>query len=686
MQTELQSNAARLTTRQEEIVERLQLILASLERGQSQQPLTQSCRRLRARADQQHVLQLSVVAVTRSSLGSLLTWFGANAQQVSQLAQMSADSLLRWHTGGKGVAEKSPWGHLNVLAAHVDGLCQAEPDRFQAFCSHGQLLLLATDSQEWPAPEAAAVLNELLTCFPVVLPVRLGEPAADWRSCERLSFPPDQQVLPELVLPADRKCWLQDSQHPTRRGLWLRSTLAATETTVASTASRLEREGRYVSERLADLDSEEPAARSHRSRKEDKRPDAIRKFATTGLSDLEDRVNLENERLVQPLGGLSHLVRDAAHRIRLEDLSREVSVTAIRLRLRSHQVSSYNRKIVDALQGQLRTDLGKMDAELTRLEADVQTQFDEAYGEKPDLRLSRLEFQRVWERVENLIDVGEEATIELPRRTIFELMGAGRQKVFFLIMFIALLGRMGIDEQVLRGFLPPDLAPALIGWLKAGFMVVLFSTCLGAMFNALLTWREEKVEQTGRELGRIRETLIGDAQKAVELIQKEKRNVMRGYFKSLQDDLGEWLTHSAQSQAAREEAAAERRQRELQQIRDALHQRQRELATAGQNVQTLKHAVSQLRTDCQSMIEAALAPPHSGEVLRALQPTRQEGSLPPPEAEPIPPPVSQPEATDPAKSRRPRASAPGAPGGERSAVTSTFAQRRAARQQSRPSS
>ncbi|QDV43390.1 hypothetical protein Enr13x_32460 [Stieleria neptunia] len=547
-------------------------------------------------------MNLSVVAVGNTPLDRVIAWLGADAKQIKTVAKNRDCPMLRWRADF-GETPQAPM--LHVLAARVDALSEGQSHRMQCFCDHGQVLVIVSAENTGQNADEIAVLNGLLQRFPSAQPVILtsDESSIDW--VQSLDSPKSLHWLPMITASGTGDPeWLRKPEDSIRRALAYRSDFSAIDVVLCKTAEKIESEKRSIGDQLHSMtDREEPAVRMQRGRRDDKRADCIRRVAVDGLNELDERISLENERLVQPLGGLSRLARDTANRIRVEDLTREVSSQAIRLRLRSHQVASYNRKLVDALQGQLRADLGKMDTHLREMESEMNSQFRHQYGAESRVALTRLDFRRVWERVENLIDVGEESAIELQRKSFFDLMGAGRQKVFFLIMFIALLGRMGIDEQVLTSFLP-DLGPTVIGWLKAGFMVILFSTCLGAMFNTMLLWREEKEEQTRKELDRIRESLIADARKTLEQAQKEKRSVIRSYFKKVQEEAELWLQKSGSERVEQEEAERQQRQHEQRLARQQMQDQLNRLESNERDVTSLIGDAKRLRSDCGILIRS----------------------------------------------------------------------------------
>lgn len=601
-----------------EILQSLFAVCEQVERGQGRQPLTEAWRTL-GNEGEPAVLRLSVLALGDCAMRSAMTWLGVEADQAGRFAQLHRDAVAQWMVSTLAANDESgpisgvtsprafaetKWKQLHVLVAQPDALAGKQAGRFQTFSDHGQLLLVAVQDAACLSERAETTINLLRPCFHYVLPVRFDDGGTPVCWSAAIAATDDAVILPEMNLAnVCEPSWLKDVDDPARRALQARAALPPVESLVEAAAARIDRESRYIAESLQLHGEANTPARVKRGRAEEKLGEGLRKLATQRLAEIEERINLENDRLIQPLGGLSLLVRDTANRIREEDLSRQVGHQAIKLRLMSHQVATYNRKLVDALQGQLRADLGKLDGELSSLEAGTQQRFATSFGEATAPRLPRLEFQRVWERVENLVDVGEEAEIELPRRSLFDLMGAGRQKVFFLIMFIALLGRMGIDADVVSGCIPPTV----MSWFKAGFMVVLFSTCLGAMFNALILWREEKKEQTRKELERIREALVADAQKTLDQVQKEKRGVLRTYMKDVQEKADAWLDQALEDRLAAEEAEGEKRQLAQRQRREALQERERRLLEAAAAIGRVHEGIRHLQADCDNRVRLTLA-------------------------------------------------------------------------------
>lgn len=127
--------------------------------------------------------------------------------------------------------------------------------------------------------------------------------------------------------------------------------------------------------------------------------------------------------------------------------------------------------------------------------------------------------REVWRSIENLITVGKESQIEFQRRSIFDILTAGRQKVFMVIMFLSLMGRMGLPNL----FVTPG-AKLIFGLFLGGVMI-------SSMVSSILLWRREKIEQGEKELKKIRETLLQDGIKIVEQSERNKLTAVREYLK-----------------------------------------------------------------------------------------------------------------------------------------------------------
>ena len=125
----------------------------------------------------------------------------------------------------------------------------------------------------------------------------------------------------------------------------------------------------------------------------------------------------------------------------------------------------------------------------------------------------------MWRSIENLIAVGKESQIEFQRRSVFDILTAGRQKVFMVIMFLSLMGRMGLPNL----FVSPGS--------KLIFGLFLGAVMLSSMLSSIFLWRREKIEQGEKELKKIRETLLQDGVKIVEQSERNKLAAVREYLK-----------------------------------------------------------------------------------------------------------------------------------------------------------
>jgi hypothetical protein len=135
------------------------------------------------------------------------------------------------------------------------------------------------------------------------------------------------------------------------------------------------------------------------------------------------------------------------------------------------------------------------------------------------VKLPLLDVNHAWRSVENLMAIGKETHIELVRKGFFDVLTAGRQKVFIIIMFASLMGRMGL----------PNLfsTPAA----RTAFGLFMAAVMIGSMISAILHWRREKQLTSEKELSKIRDSLLAEGSKVIDQVERVKLTAMRDYLK-----------------------------------------------------------------------------------------------------------------------------------------------------------
>lgn len=232
---------------------------------------------------------------------------------------------------------------------------------------------------------------------------------------------------------------------------------------------------------------------------------------------IDRQLTLKSERATQPLGELSGLMRSIAASLNVEDLDKSQSPTMTKLSVNASHLARINRRVEHVLRQEFVADLHDVERQTQQAsEMTLQTLHDR-FGEGVQVRFAPLDVNHAWRFVENLMAIGKESHIELARKGFFDVLTAGRQKVFLIIMFLSLMGRMGL----------PNLfaTPAS----KAGFGLFMAMVMISSLVNA--NWRREKQLQSDKEMGKIRDSLLADGTKVIEQVEKAKLGAMREYFK-----------------------------------------------------------------------------------------------------------------------------------------------------------
>jgi F0F1-type ATP synthase membrane subunit b/b' len=281
---------------------------------------------------------------------------------------------------------------------------------------------------------------------------------------------------------------------------------------------RAVRDLKWLRERIAGMESPRTSL-SPRNTGSEKDAAKLKEQLTIGFTKIDKSMTLATETSIQPLGSWTRFLREATGDFDLCDMEKTQSSTTLKLGINAGHLSKITRRIEHELRTQLNLDLRRVQDETGRHQRKTLLELGVPESEFDRFALPKSAERDVWRSIENLIAVGKESQIEFQRRSVFDILTAGRQKVFMVIMFLSLMGRMGLPNL----FATPGA--------KLIFGLFLGSVMLSSMISSILLWRREKIEQGEKELKKIRETLLQDGIKIVEQSERNKLTAVRDYLK-----------------------------------------------------------------------------------------------------------------------------------------------------------
>jgi len=487
-------------------------VSAKLERGQAEMPITTAIQLLRE-PPQEQPLQLSLL----------------------NLEDMSQDTMRYWFDGTR----------QNVQLTVVESIEQLQEDSsaYQNFCTRGHVLIVASRTEHELTEATADFLSNLTENFKVVWPIvfgpRPGTTTEGW--WEHTLFHSHTGRLEALfLLPGDPTQGgevLTDEASPLRCALLFERQVRTLQGAIHTLDDRQQRELNALTIRQQLLEDQAKATNPRQAVFNEKEIAQLREQWTEQLTLLEKQINLKSERATQPLGKLTNLMRENVSRLRIEDLDKQQSATLLKLSIHGSHLAAINRTIEHALREEIANDVANILSRLRYLTQEATNRMSSALGGPVTLSTAPLLETPIWRTVENLMAIGKESHIELARKGIFDMLTAGRQKVFILIMFVSLMGRMGL----------PNLFQT--GLMRTGFGLFMAAVLIGSMINAVFVWRREKESQSGKEMSKIKDTLFSDGTKVIEQVEKGKINFLRDYFRKVGKDFDKQLKQAQEEQS-----------------------------------------------------------------------------------------------------------------------------------------
>ncbi len=311
---------------------------------------------------------------------------------------------------------------------------------------------------------------------------------------------------------------------------------------------RSSRESAKIKERLASPEFQR-CATSHRASSADKDTAKAKERLMVALSKIDKAMTLASDCSVQPLGKWTNTLREITSDFELTDFEKSQTSTTLKFSMNAGHLAKISRRIDHEIRSQLNSDLKSLQDAVRKAHRKIFREYGVPESEQLALNLPKLSERDFWKSVENLITVGKEAQIEFQRRGVFDILTAGRQKVFMVIMFLSLMGRMGL----------PNLFASTSS--KTAFGIFLASVMISSMVSSILIWRREKAEQGEKELKKIRESLLQDAMRIIDQIEKAKMATCREYLKDVlscfETTIKTWSEDSANRSKAKQEEAQE---------------------------------------------------------------------------------------------------------------------------------
>lgn len=536
-----------------------------LERGQAEMPVANRFRQLLHTSDEQPMIV------------SLLGFDEASLAEIKKSLITSAEPI-------------------EVVAASFLQL-RDQPSDYQQFCTTGQLLVVAGSSTNALADWQVELLTGLITNFSVVWPIVEGKQNVDAGWWQNPTLKTHARLLGPLFFPADGTepgDSLPIVTHATlRHSLRFENRVQYLQTSCGQLADRQRRELGATEVRKSLL---EKASESNRRRlpvSNDKQVARTRERFAEELSQLEKQIVQKSDRAVQPLGKLTNLMRESATRLQIEDLDKEESPMMLKLSVNGSHLAAVNRKVEHALRQELTADVSTIQQRVQHLTAQASLGLSDFLGDQV-LSAPPLAEAPIWRTVENLMAIGKEANIELARKGFFDVLTAGRQKVFILIMFVSLMGRMGL----------PNLFQS--GLMRSGFGLFMLTVLVSSMVNAIFTWRRERESQSEKEMSKIKESLFNDGTKVIEQVEKGKLVFMRDYLKDVNKKFDQQLKRVAEEATFGNQAANDPATQRRQMMLKKLDERVKLLNEVGKQVSKISTDARTLHTEAARVAQTAV--------------------------------------------------------------------------------
>ena len=602
-QTDLVKQTAEQCTQFQLLATAAHQVSMQLERGQAETPISSAFESL-IQSGQDQPLHVSLLCFQLKSKETLWHWLvGQTTPQTvnhNQLmtVQLNLEQTIEVPTPSIAGWADGPWQNVQLTIA--DSLDQLRNDTrlYQQFSTRGHLFMFAATADHVLSDSEEIFLSDLAESFSVVWPIVVGaktDAAADLQWTNTLLRTRAQRLEPFCLLPTDRDgggAVLSDVSSPLRQGLLFERRAQALSGAVTNLADRHQRELNSVETRRKLLGEPARGLSLRKPVVDEKALAVVRDQFSEQLVALEKQINLKSDRATQPLGLLTNLMRENSQ-LTIEDLDKEQSPSLLKLSVNGSHLATVNRTIEHALRQELTNDVATILSRLQQLTQQASNGISQALGGPAYLSTTTLLESRIWRTVENLMAIGKESHIELARKGVFDMLTAGRQKVFILIMFVSLMGRMGL----------PNLFQS--GLMRTGFGLFMASVLISSMVNAVFVWRREKKSQSEKELSKIKETLFNDGTKVIEQVEKGKLTYIREYLREVGKDFEKQLKQAIEEQGTLRKTESEAESQRQEANRKKLDQKIKSLSEIGRQIATFTTDVRSLHTSAQGVVREA---------------------------------------------------------------------------------
>lgn len=484
----------------------------SLERGQSNAPLSDTFASIENFTHPSKI-HLSLLCLSGFDLKKTLHWLTHGGQDNCQVRKSENGRLL----------VDFPELNLCVLVASPERLMESAAN-FQEFVRSAGSLTLVCRPDEPLQRETIDLIRDLEPCFQLVRSIVIGNMSgseeADENGGPLLPRRFEGTSLPTLFLRESDSLDVKSLMIPSELADQFAERDQATKLLIAIQAlsGRIARTVATARINQAKIEEQFKACAGKKNLAGETGPLSGRERVSEGLALLEKDLILASERAIQPLGRLTALVREVVGNLHIEDLEREYTTSTVKLSVNARHLAMINRQIENVLREDLARDLAIVN-QRTRELCTLSTTDSRSGMLIESMPFNGLKTKPIWYSVENLISIGKASHIELARRGLFDVLTAGRQRVFMIIMFVSMMGRMGLPKW----FESPSSS--------AGFGLFMAMVMISSMVNAVLNWRRENHLQSTKEMDKIRESLISDGSKVVEQVEKLKLSAIREFIK-----------------------------------------------------------------------------------------------------------------------------------------------------------
>jgi len=603
-----------------------------LERGQAEQPITDVFEQFLANST--GPLRISCVGVNETAGQAALDWFAGeqldtNGRSLNTIHINSAPGRFDTKTvSGSRVVRECDWHDLQFLLAKSCDPLLDDPGDYQEFCAHGQALVVACNS-ETPDDEVVELIGDLLDVFDAVWAIVFQEGEGKTNATANLvrghaaSLPPVFIDLKKHSVQDMQASFLANPTDELRQSLQYAESFRELGGAVDSIDAKCARAMRQLEMQQQKVEAPRKASLTDNNvENTDEQIVTLREQTNDRIADIERNVTSRNDRDIQTLGGLSTFLREKVSRIDESSLSRSEGRGMTILKLKPAQIANLNREVSHAMRQRLHDDTVAIGTEVKTLKTGIQQQLHSIVNEPVEVTVPPLQEEQMWQSVENLMDIGRDSRIELKKRGVFDLLTAGRQKIFIIIMMLSLAGRMGMGASGLTSFIsntigvPEENVTSMATIVLAVLLVTLF---IGSAINAAWTWKFERANQTEKEVQKIKETLTSDGERVMSQAQKIKLAQIREHLKDVAKALDRQIdtvttSHRNQIKTARDDQAME-----VDRSRRLLEGRVRDFNDMQRRIEKLRITVRELADVCRRSLkqsvqeaEVAIANPNRG--------------------------------------------------------------------------